>query len=138
MLRTAAEIKAIDFSDELSFKAVKSGGPGGQNVNKVNTKVILLFDFESSQLLLDEEKQKLRKALLSKLNADGVLQITVQESRSQIQNKAIAQEKLKNMLSAVFVKRKVRKATKPSKTAVKRRLENKKKQAEKKQWRKKL
>ncbi|WP_317198014.1 alternative ribosome rescue aminoacyl-tRNA hydrolase ArfB [Echinicola marina] len=137
-MRTAAEIKAIDFSDELSFKAVKSGGPGGQNVNKVNTKVILLFDFESSQLLLDEEKQKLRKALLSKLNADGVLQITVQESRSQIQNKAIAQEKLKNMLSAVFVKRKVRKATKPSKTAVKRRLENKKKQAEKKQWRKKL
>lgn len=137
-MRNAAEISAIDFSSEANIKAVKSGGPGGQNVNKVNTKVVLVFDIESSQLFDEEEKDKLRKGLSGSLNADGALQITVQESRSQLQNKIIALKKLQKVLSGVFVKKKVRKATKPNKGAVKRRLESKKKQAEKKQWRKKL
>ncbi|WP_246581366.1 alternative ribosome rescue aminoacyl-tRNA hydrolase ArfB [Echinicola shivajiensis] len=137
-MRSAAEISVIDFSSEASIKAVKSGGPGGQNVNKVNTKVVLVFDIESSQLFDEEEKDKLRKGLSESLNADGTLQITVQESRSQLQNKTIALKKLQKVLSGVFVRKKVRKATKPGKAAVKRRLESKKKQAEKKQWRKKL
>ncbi|WP_186757980.1 alternative ribosome rescue aminoacyl-tRNA hydrolase ArfB [Echinicola salinicaeni] len=137
-MRSAAEIKAIDFSSEVNIRAVKSGGPGGQNVNKVNTKVVLVFDFESSQLFDEGEKDKIKKSLSGKLNADGSLQITVQESRSQLQNKTIALMKLQKVLSDVFVRKKVRKATKPSKGAVKRRLESKKKQGEKKQWRKKL
>lgn len=136
-MRSPQEIAALDFSSEVVFKTAKSGGPGGQHVNKVNTKVVLIFDINGSQLLDEAEKERIRKKLPSHLNAMGHLQITVQESRSQLQNKTIASQKLNRLLSNAFVKVKRRKPTKPSKSAVKKRLENKKKRSEKKQWRKK-
>lgn len=137
-MKSSSEIAVLDFSSEVGFKAVRSSGPGGQNVNKVSTKIILTFDVDRSQLLTTAEKEKIKEKLASYLNADGQLQLNVQESRSQLQNKSIALQKLSKLLSKVFVKHKQRKPTKPGKAAVKRRLENKKKRSEKKQWRKKL
>ncbi|MBD8490669.1 aminoacyl-tRNA hydrolase [Echinicola sp. CAU 1574] len=138
MIRSSHEIGLIDFTTELNFKAVKSSGPGGQNVNKVNTKVFLLFEVQNSELLYEEEKQVILNKLSPYINADGMLQISVQETRSQLKNKEIAIVKLHTLIQGVFVRKKVRKATKPKKSAVMKRLDSKKKHAEKKQWRKKL
>ncbi|AWW32494.1 aminoacyl-tRNA hydrolase [Echinicola strongylocentroti] len=138
MMRTASQISRLDFSNEVTFKTAKSGGPGGQNVNKVNTKVQLVFDVRSSQILTEEEKDKVLEQLGTKLNADGHIQVVVQESRSQLQNKTLALQKFGQLISKVFVRKKKRKPTKPTKSAVKKRLDNKKRKGEKKQWRRKL
>ncbi|WP_170134467.1 alternative ribosome rescue aminoacyl-tRNA hydrolase ArfB [Echinicola strongylocentroti] len=137
-MRTASQISRLDFSNEVTFKTAKSGGPGGQNVNKVNTKVQLVFDVRSSQILTEEEKDKVLEQLGTKLNADGHIQVVVQESRSQLQNKTLALQKFGQLISKVFVRKKKRKPTKPTKSAVKKRLDNKKRKGEKKQWRRKL
>ncbi|QDH80069.1 aminoacyl-tRNA hydrolase [Echinicola soli] len=137
-MRNASQISRLDFSHEVTFKTAKSGGPGGQNVNKVNTKVQLVFDVRSSQILTEDEKDKVLGHLATKLNADGHIQVVVQESRSQRQNKALALQKFSLLISKVFVRKKKRKPTKPTKAAVKKRLENKKRKGEKKQWRRKL
>ncbi|AGA79181.1 alternative ribosome rescue aminoacyl-tRNA hydrolase ArfB [Echinicola vietnamensis] len=138
MLRTADEISTLDFSSELTFKTTKSGGPGGQNVNKVNTKVQLIFDVKGSNILDDEAKEKVLARLSDKLNAEGHLQVTVQETRSQLQNKTLAVEKFQAMIKKVFERKKKRKPTKPTKAAVRKRLDHKKRRGEKKQWRRKL
>lgn len=123
---------------ELNFSVSRSSGPGGQNVNKVNTKVTLKFDVVKSQVLTEEEKEIILKKVPAKLTTDGVLVLTAQESRSQLQNKESVIMKLDKLLSKTFEKRKVRKPTKPSKGAVQKRIKRKKQHAEKKQWRQKL
>lgn len=122
---------------ELLFSASRSSGPGGQNVNKVNSRITLRFNIRESAILTDDEKSILLTKLGSRLTEAGELMIHAQDKRSQLQNKEAAMEKLDIMLARAFEKKKARKATKPSKTAVQKRINTKKKRSEKKQWRQK-
>lgn len=125
-----------DIESELIFTASRSSGPGGQNVNKVNSKVTLSFDVPNSQVLNEEEKEKILGRLGSKLTKEGVIMISASEKRSQIQNKELAITKLDKLLAKAFEKRKSRKATKVPASAKKARLEGKKKLGERKKLRK--
>lgn len=123
---------------ELTFKAVRSSGAGGQHVNKVSSKVELTFVIESSEGLTEEEKELLLKNLSNRLSKDNLLTLSSQESRSQHRNKELVIERFFNLLEEALVVPKVRKATKPKKTAVAKRLDTKKQHAEKKENRKKF
>ncbi|UOQ66595.1 alternative ribosome rescue aminoacyl-tRNA hydrolase ArfB [Hymenobacter volaticus] len=129
---------ATDFLPELEFQTSRSSGPGGQNVNKVESRVELRFRLAASELLSDEQKQTLQQKLASKLTAEGELLVVAQEDRSQLRNREIALRKFHDMLTKALHKPKPRKATKPSKGAVRQRLESKKKHGEKKANRGKL
>jgi len=131
-------ITSAELTPELEFSTSRSSGPGGQNVNKVSTKVILRWNVLHSALITDEQKVLLLNKLSSQLTREGELIINSQESRSQLQNKEIAIEKLDALLRKALTKPKARKATKPSKSSKVKRVDNKKRHAEKKQWRKKL
>lgn len=133
MTRVTAQILAT----ELLFTTSRSGGPGGQNVNKVNSKVTLQFDVQNSRILTEDQKNIIAEKLSSRLTREGILILTAQESRSQIENKARVLEKFDEVLSVAFAKRKIRKATKPSKAAKRERLKKKKVVSEKKKWRRK-
>lgn len=122
---------------ELMFTTSRSSGPGGQNVNKVNSKVTLRFDVVHSALLTEEQKEIILKKLETRITTDGVLVLHAQEKRSQLQNKEVVVEVFNKLLKKAFEKKKVRKKTKPSKAAVTKRINNKKQNAEKKKWRQK-
>ena len=121
---------------ELQFKAVRSSGAGGQHVNKVSSKVILSFDLLASEALLDEEKQRLQECLKTQLSNEGILSLQCSESRSQHKNKALVIERFLELLAHKLKPKKARKKTKPTKSAIEKRLNNKKKQALKKAHRK--
>lgn len=123
---------------EFVFTTSRSSGPGGQNVNKVNTKVTLKWDVLNATSITDEQRTLIREKLKSYFTKEGVLILMAQDKRSQLANKEAVLHKLDQLLKKAFVRKKVRKATKPSKTAVSKRLESKKQHAEKKQWRKKI
>jgi ribosome-associated protein len=110
---------------ETSYKTSRSGGKGGQNVNKVSSKVELLFSIDNSLLFTDEEKELLNQKLQSRFNKDGLVQVVCDEERSQYLNKEKAVERLINILTAALHKPKVRKASKVSKAAKQARLQNK-------------
>ena len=131
------ESKNIDFSPEFSFKTSRSSGPGGQNVNKVNTKVELSFDVENSALLLDEEKERIKNNLASKLTKDFVLIITSQSERTQLRNKEECIRKFYEIIEEALKVPKKRKKLKMSKAAIEKRLKQKKHTSEKKDSRKK-
>tara|TARA_R110002073_G_scaffold279026_1_gene442844 strand:+ start:84159 stop:84563 length:405 start_codon:yes stop_codon:yes gene_type:complete len=122
---------------ELSFKAIRSSGAGGQHVNKVSSKIELTFDLEISNELTEEQKQLLTKKLATKLSKENVLLLQCDESRSQHKNKEIAISRFLEVIKAGLHVPKKRKATKPTKTAIKKRLKSKKKLSEKKNTRKK-
>lgn len=124
--------------NELEFKAVRSSGAGGQHVNKVATKVELSFSIPNSIGLSDTEKERLLKNLANRLSKEHILTLTSQESRSQHKNKELVTKRFFELLKKALIKPKSRKATKPTKASVKRRIEAKKQQSEKKENRKKF
>lgn len=126
-----------DLQREVTYKTSRSGGKGGQNVNKVSSKVELLFDVKQSLLFTEEEKELVLSKLGSRLNKDGHVQVVSEEERSQYLNKERAIEKLLLILTRALHQPKARKATKPSKAMIAARLANKKIQAAKKEKRKK-
>jgi ribosome-associated protein len=130
--------QSSNFLYELTFTSSRSGGPGGQNVNKVNSKVTLKWDITNSRILTEEQKILLLEKLSPILTNRGVLLLTAQDKRSQLQNKETVLNKLDKILLKAFTPRKVRKATKPSKSALRRHIQEKKHKSEKKQMRKKL
>lgn len=127
-----------DLQKETSYKTSRSGGKGGQNVNKVSSKVELLFSIASSALFNDEEKLLLTEKLQNRLNKDGYVQVICDEERSQYLNKEKAIERLTSLLIKALQKPKVRKATKVSKAAKAARLDGKKIQSVKKEGRGKV
>ena len=118
---------------ELRWTAVRASGPGGQNVNKVSSKVDLRFDFEQSSALTDELKLRLRASAGSRLDGEGRIQITSQLTRNQADNLADAREKLSALLLAATIVPKRRRKTKPSRAKKAARVANKRVHAAKKQ-----
>lgn len=123
---------------ELNFKAVRSSGAGGQNVNKVSSKVVLSFDLESSQAFKEEEKLLLKDKLASKLTQNSVLILNCDEDRSQFKNKAIVIKRFLVLIEKGLHKPKVRRATKTPRRVIEKRLNSKKVMGVLKQNRKKL
>jgi len=130
--------KAVDLFHELTFSTSRSGGPGGQNVNKVNSKVTLRWSVIHSKILTLKQKETLQKKIGNRLTTDNTLVLTSQSSRSQLENKQVVMAKLDKLLATAFAPRAKRRATKPTKSSTRKRLESKKQLSEKKNWRKKL
>lgn len=127
-----------DLSTEFQFFTSRSSGPGGQNVNKVNSKVELRFNIQNSELLTDEQKEILLVKLASKLTAEGLLIIVSQRDRSQLVNKEDSVKKLYALISKALTPRKTRKSTRPTKSSVEKRLQSKRIKSEIKQTRSKM
>jgi ribosome-associated protein len=123
---------------EISFRFTTSSGPGGQHANRSATRAVLMFDVAQSPTLTDEVRQRLLTKLATRLDKEGVLQIQVQDSRSQIQNRELAIARFQELLAETLKKRKKRRKTKPSRAAQEARLAEKKKHGKRKQdrgWR---
>lgn len=128
---------ARQIESELVVRAVRSGGPGGQNVNKVSTKIQLYFDVARSQGLTEEERLRITQKLSSRINADGILMVHSDLTRSQLKNREEAMSRLFELLEQALVIQKPRKATRVPKAAVEKRLKSKRSQSEIKQGRRK-
>lgn len=120
---------------ELKFKTSRSGGAGGQHVNKVSSKVELIFDIENSQNLTEEEKNSLSLKLANRIDNEGLFHLQCDETRSQLKNKEIVIERFNGLLKKALTPIKKRRPTKPSKSSIKKRLDAKKKISEKKSLR---
>ncbi|WP_309614638.1 alternative ribosome rescue aminoacyl-tRNA hydrolase ArfB [Flavobacterium sp.] len=122
---------------ELNFKAVRSSGPGGQNVNKVSSKVVLTFDLNTSQALNEEEKVLIATKLATKLTSENLLILNCDEDRSQLKNKTIVTKRFLDLIEKALIVPKKRKATKIPKAVVEKRLKDKSVVSEIKENRKK-
>jgi ribosome-associated protein len=111
---------------ELQFKAVRSSGAGGQNVNKVSSKVVLSFDVENSKVLSDEEKMLLEMNLASRLTNDQILILNCDEGRSQLKNKEIVTKRFLSIIEQGLHIPKIRKSTKIPKAVIRKRIKDKK------------
>lgn len=120
---------------ELTFKTSRSGGSGGQNVNKVSTKVLLEFDVVNSKVLDETQRETIQAKLASKINSEGMLQVVSQTERTQLKNKKIALEKFNLLITNCFLVRKERKATKVPTAVKEKRLNDKRIKSELKRWR---
>ncbi|EJG00624.1 alternative ribosome rescue aminoacyl-tRNA hydrolase ArfB [Flavobacterium sp. F52] len=122
---------------ELNFKAVRSSGSGGQNVNKVSSKVVLNFDLNASQALSDEEKLLLQQNISARLTSENILILNCDEDRSQLKNKEIVTKRFLEIIKKGLYVPKVRKATKVPKAVIKKRIKDKKNLSDLKQSRRK-
>jgi len=129
---------AAAFLPEITFQTSRSSGPGGQNVNKVESRVELRWHLQNSQVLSDAQKQLILEKLANQLTAEGYLLVTAQDDRSQLRNKEIALTRFHQLLQKSLRRPKPRRATRPSAGAVRQRLEGKKRQGEKKANRRRL
>lgn len=120
---------------ELQYKAVRSSGAGGQNVNKVASKVVLSFNIDISKALTDEEKLLAKHKLASRLTAENTLILNCDEDRSQLRNKDIVTRRFLQIMENAIKEDKPRVPTKIPKAVIKKRIENKRRQSEKKQSR---
>ncbi len=120
---------------ELRFKFRRSSGPGGQNVNKLNTSVELQYDFGHSAVLSDEQRQRIGEKLAPRLNSTGALSIQSERFRTQGRNRADCLDKLAILLAAALKTPPKRKKTKPSRAAQARRLDRKRRHSDKKKSR---
>lgn len=121
---------------ELKFRTARSGGAGGQHVNKVESKVTLIWNVEESEALTEEERARVQQKLIHRVTKEGLLQIEASTERSQVKNKEIVAARFFNLLAQTLKKEKKRIATKIPKSQVLDRLNRKKKQSQKKQNRK--
>ncbi len=136
-LHTNPNMKTDTILTELQFKAVRSSGAGGQNVNKVSSKVVLTFDLKNSQALTEDEKELLTHKLSTRLTSEQILILNCDEDRSQLKNKTIITKRFLELINKSLVVPKKRKATKIPRSVIEKRIKAKRNLSEIKQNRRK-